>query len=42
MIHPRIVAPERCAQEALELLEDSPAVVNIVHLRGAARYPPAT
>ena len=39
MIHLRVVAPERSAHRALELLEASPAVVNIVHLHGAARKP---
>ena len=39
MIHLRVVAPERCAHQALEILEASPAVVNIVHLHGAARKP---
>ena len=39
MIHLRVVAPERCAQRALELLEASPSVLNIVHLRAAARKP---
>ena len=39
MIHLRVVAPERCAHQALDLLEASPAVVNIVHLHGAARKP---
>jgi uncharacterized hydrophobic protein (TIGR00271 family) len=39
MIHLRIVAPEDVAQRALEVLDSSPAVLNIVHLRGAARKP---
>ena len=39
MIHLRVVAPERYARRALELLEDSPAVINIVHLHGAALKP---
>ena len=39
MIHLRIVAPERCSQEALALLERSASVVNIIHLPGAARKP---
>ena len=39
MIHLRIVAPERCAHQALDLLESSPSVVNVIHLEGAARKP---
>ena len=39
MIHLRIVAPEDVAQRALEVLDASPAVLNIVHLQGAARKP---
>ncbi len=39
MIHLRIVAPERCAYQALELLEGSPSVVNVIHLHGAAHKP---
>ncbi len=39
MIHLRVVAPERCAQRALELLEASPSVLNIIHLQAAARKP---
>jgi uncharacterized hydrophobic protein (TIGR00271 family) len=39
MIHLRIVAPENVAHRALEVLEASPAVLNIVHLHGAARKP---
>jgi uncharacterized hydrophobic protein (TIGR00271 family) len=39
MIHLRIVAPEDVAHRALEVLEASPAVLNIVHLHGAARKP---
>jgi uncharacterized hydrophobic protein (TIGR00271 family) len=39
MIHLRIVAPEDVAHRALEVLEGSPAVLNIVHLHGAARKP---
>jgi uncharacterized hydrophobic protein (TIGR00271 family) len=39
VIHLRIVAPEDVAHRALELLEASPAVLNIVHLHGAARKP---
>jgi uncharacterized hydrophobic protein (TIGR00271 family) len=33
------VAPEEVAHQALEVLEASPAVLNIVHLHGAARKP---
>ena len=39
MIHLRIVAPEDVAHQALELLTGSPAVLNIVHLHGAATKP---
>jgi uncharacterized hydrophobic protein (TIGR00271 family) len=39
MIHLRIVAPEKVAHQALEVLEASPAVLNIVHLHGAAKKP---
>lgn len=39
MIHLRIVAPEEVAHRALEILEASPAVLNIVHLHGVARKP---
>ena len=39
MIHLRIVAPEEVAHRALEVLEASPAVLNIVHLHGVARKP---
>jgi uncharacterized hydrophobic protein (TIGR00271 family) len=39
VIHLRIVAPDDCCGDALRLLHDSPAVVNIVHLPGAASKP---
>jgi len=39
VIHLRIVAPEDVAHQALEVLEASPAVLNIVHLHGAALKP---
>jgi uncharacterized hydrophobic protein (TIGR00271 family) len=39
VIHLRIVAPEEVAHQALELLDGSPAVLNIVHLHGAAHKP---
>ena len=39
MIHLRVVAPRRCADRALELLENSRAVVNVVRLRDAAHKP---
>ena len=39
MIHLRIVAPEKLAHQALELLSGSPAVINVVHLHGAAKKP---
>jgi uncharacterized hydrophobic protein (TIGR00271 family) len=39
VIHLRIVAPEDVAHRALEVLEASPAVLNIVHLHGAAKKP---
>jgi uncharacterized hydrophobic protein (TIGR00271 family) len=39
MIHLRIVAPEEAAHKVLELLCASPAVINVVHLRGASKKP---
>ena len=39
MIHLRIVTPASKAEQALEVLEASESVCNIVHLRGAARRP---
>jgi uncharacterized hydrophobic protein (TIGR00271 family) len=39
MIHLRIVAPEKIAHQALELLSGAPAVINIVHLHGASKKP---
>ncbi|HEV7847685.1 MAG TPA: DUF389 domain-containing protein [Thermoleophilaceae bacterium] len=39
MIHLRIVAPEEVAHRALEVLKGSPAVLNVVHLHGAAQKP---
>ena len=39
MIHLRVVAPEDVSHKALELLTASPAVLNIVHLHGAATKP---
>jgi uncharacterized hydrophobic protein (TIGR00271 family) len=39
VIHLRIVAPEEVAHRARDVLEASPAVLNIVHLHGAARKP---
>lgn len=39
MIHLRIVAPEEVAHRALEVLDGSPAVLNIVHLPGVAAKP---
>ena len=39
MVHLRIVAPEDIALQALELLCASPAVLNVIHLRGAAEKP---
>jgi uncharacterized hydrophobic protein (TIGR00271 family) len=39
VIHLRIVAPEEVAHQALELLNGSPAVLNIIHLHGAAQKP---
>jgi uncharacterized hydrophobic protein (TIGR00271 family) len=39
VIHLRIVAPEDVAHQALEVLNASPAVLNIVHLHGAAQKP---
>jgi uncharacterized hydrophobic protein (TIGR00271 family) len=40
VIHLRIVAPEKVAHHALELLCESPAVMNVVHLHGASHKPP--
>jgi uncharacterized hydrophobic protein (TIGR00271 family) len=39
VIHLRIVAPEDVAHRALEVLDASPAVLNVVHLHGAAHKP---
>ncbi len=39
MVHMRIVAPAELAQRVLDLLCASPAVVNVVHMQGAARKP---
>ena len=39
MIHLRIVAPEKQAHQALEILYGSPAVLNVVHLHAAAQKP---
>lgn len=39
MIHVRIVVPQDRAEAVLGVLERSPAVVNVVHLPGAARKP---
>ena len=39
MIHLRIVAPGDVAHRAIEVLEASPAVLNIVHLHGVAKKP---
>jgi uncharacterized hydrophobic protein (TIGR00271 family) len=39
VIHLRIVAPEDVAHKALEILRASPAVLNVVHLHGAATKP---
>jgi uncharacterized hydrophobic protein (TIGR00271 family) len=39
MIHLRIVAPEEQAHQALELLNGSPAVINVVHLHAASKKP---
>jgi uncharacterized hydrophobic protein (TIGR00271 family) len=39
VIHLRIVAPEKVAHQALEVLSASPAVLNIVHLHAAAKKP---
>ena len=36
MIHLRIVAPEKEAHKALEILHGSPAVLIVVHLHAAA------
>lgn len=39
MVHLRVVAPEDCAQRALEVLRASPSVCNVVHLAGAVSSP---
>jgi len=39
MVHLRIVAPEGTADAAVELLERSPSVCNVIVLEGAARKP---
>ena len=39
MIHLRIIAPEREAHDAVELLCEADSVLNVVHLHGAARKP---
>ena len=39
MVHLRIVAPAGQAEHALELLERSASVCNLIHLRGAAQKP---
>lgn len=39
MIHLRIVAPQRSARQALELLKRSHSVVNVIHLEGVAHKP---
>jgi uncharacterized hydrophobic protein (TIGR00271 family) len=39
VVHLRIVAPEEVAHRALEILDASPAVLNIVHLHGVALKP---
>lgn len=39
MIHVRVVVPPDRAEAVLDLLERAPAVVNVVHLPGAARKP---
>ena len=40
MVHLRIVAPHDRARAAIELLDDMPAVCNVVHLEGVARNGP--
>lgn len=39
MIHLRIVAPPDCTQRVMDLLCDTPVVINVVHLQAAARRP---
>jgi len=39
LIHLRIVAPEHCSNDVVELLEQSDSVTNVVHLRGVAAKP---
>ncbi len=39
MVHMRIVVPADLAENVLDLLEDTPAVCNLIYLEGAARKP---
>ena len=39
MIHLRIVSPPDCADDALQLLRESRAVVNVIHMPGVATKP---
>jgi uncharacterized hydrophobic protein (TIGR00271 family) len=39
MIHLRLVAPPARAGEVLEFLHDTPSVINLIHMRGAAHKP---
>jgi uncharacterized hydrophobic protein (TIGR00271 family) len=39
VVHLRIVAPPGLVRRALDLLVESPAVVNVIHLEGASRKP---
>jgi uncharacterized hydrophobic protein (TIGR00271 family) len=39
MVHLRIVAPPDRVEAALGILESAPTVINVIHLRGAARKP---
>jgi uncharacterized hydrophobic protein (TIGR00271 family) len=39
VVHLRIVAPERLSERALELLQRSGSVSNVIHLKGAAKKP---
>src|SRR5688500_10765466 len=39
MVHLRIVAPERCAEEAMDLLCGTESVINVIRLEERARRP---
>jgi hypothetical protein len=39
MVHPRIVVPSYQAEHALDLLEHTPSVCNLIYLERAAQRP---